>query len=93
MGRCAALRFRARRGLLKVLVAPDLWQRGSPLEATGSLLPGVASLPGQTLALITILQPDRVVLVGGTGVMSTGIQTQLTNLGGHEVVREPYWVL
>lgn len=46
-----------------------------------------ATLPAATLALIDDLQPDRVVIVGGTGVMSTGVQSQVEALPGVSTVR------
>ncbi len=46
-----------------------------------------SSLPAAVTTRINQLDPDRVVLVGGTGVMSQGIQNQLTAIGGREIVR------
>jgi len=52
------------------------------------LVNGSAStLPAETLALIDTLQIERVILVGGTGVMSTSIQNQVDALPGVSVVR------
>lgn len=45
------------------------------------------SLPAAVTTRINQLDPDRVVLVGGTGVMSQGIQNQLNAIGGREIVR------
>ncbi len=46
-----------------------------------------SSLPAAVTTRISQLDPDRVVLVGGTSVMSQGIQNQLNAIGGREIVR------
>lgn len=46
-----------------------------------------SSLPSAVTTRISQLDPDRVVVVGGTGVMSQGIQNQLNDIGGREIVR------
>lgn len=70
---------------------PDALSAGPAAGVNGMpmlLVDGSASaLPAATLTLIDDLQPDRVILVGGTGVMTAGIQNQLTLLGGLTVVR------
>ncbi|MBX9472596.1 cell wall-binding repeat-containing protein [Microcella sp.] len=70
---------------------PDALSAGAAAGSGGMpmlLVDGdAATLPTATLSLMNTLQPDRVILVGGTGVMSTSIQNQLTGLGGIEVVR------
>jgi YVTN family beta-propeller protein len=70
---------------------PDALSAGAAASVNGMpmlLVDGSAStLPSATLALMDDLQPDRVILVGGTGVMSQGIQNQLQGMSGLQVVR------
>lgn len=70
---------------------PDALSAGAAAAARTSpmiLVDGSAStLPTEVISRITSLNPDRVIIVGGTGVMSTGIQNQLVALSGPEVVR------
>lgn len=70
---------------------PDALSAGAAAAARTSpmlLVDGSASsLPSAVITRITALNPDTVVIVGGTGVMSQGIRNQLVALGGPEVVR------
>lgn len=70
---------------------PDALSAGAAAAARTApmlLVDGSASsLPTAVISRITALNPDEVVIVGGTAVMSQGIQNQLTALGGPEVVR------
>lgn len=64
---------------------PDALSAGAAAAANGEpmlLVDGaVSSLPPATITRITQLDPEQVVLVGGTGVMSQSIRTQLVGLG------------
>lgn len=70
---------------------PDALSAGAAAAARTSpmiLVDGNASsLPAAVISRITSLDPDRVIVVGGTSVMSQGIQNQLVALGGPEIVR------
>ncbi|WP_439564073.1 cell wall-binding repeat-containing protein [Microcella sp.] len=70
---------------------PDALSAGAAAAAAGVpmlLVDGSAnSLPAGVITRIGQLDPDRVILVGGTGVMSQGIQNQLVGLGGRDIVR------
>ncbi len=70
---------------------PDALSAGPAAGANGApmlLVDGSASrLPSATISLINTLSPERVILVGGTGVMSTGIRNQVDALPGVGVVR------
>lgn len=70
---------------------PDALSAGAAAAARTApmlLVDGAASsLPSAVISRITALNPDEVVLVGGTAVMSQGIQNQLVALGGPEIVR------
>ncbi len=71
---------------------PDALSAGAAAGATGMpmlLVDGLASsLPASTLSFITgTLKPERVILVGGSNVMSAGIFAQVDALPGVEAVR------
>ncbi len=70
---------------------PDALSAGPAAGANDApmlLVDGSASsLPSATVSLINKLSPERVILVGGTGVMSTGIRNQVDALPGVDVVR------
>ena len=70
---------------------PDALSAGPAAGANDApmlLVDGSASsLPPATMALITTLSPERVILVGGTGVMSAGIRNQIDAVPGIDVVR------
>lgn len=70
---------------------PDALSAGAAAAARTSpmlLVDGsAATLPSAVISRITTLNPDEVVIVGGTGVMSQGIQNQLVALGGPGIVR------
>ncbi|MDO9590592.1 MAG: cell wall-binding repeat-containing protein, partial [Microcella sp.] len=71
---------------------PDALSAGAAAGANGMpmlLVDGLASsLPSSTLSFITdTLKPERVILVGGSNVMSAGIFTQVNALPGVDAVR------
>ncbi|WP_226536069.1 cell wall-binding repeat-containing protein [Fictibacillus halophilus] len=63
---------------------------GGPLaafEGAPVLLTKTSSLPASTIAELDRLNPDKVIILGGTGSVSSGVESQLRSMGIQNVQR------